>query len=633
MRPSTTTGLLLATLLAACAPGTAPHPASPADQLSISGTVTGAVVAGVTIHAGGAVDRTTTTDAGGRFQLTGLARGQYTVAALAGEATTFTPASRRVTLLDRDAAGEDFVSASAGVIKGFVSGVDGASIPVTIAGPVTQVVACDATGFYRASGLPAGTYAVHPASPAAVFDPVSAVVTLAGGAVAQLDFGGSTSGGMTHGISGTVVGGASPGLALTLSGHHGGVTLSDAAGRYAFAGLSDGDYQVTAPPVSGLLYRSRTRTVTLAGADVTGLDFTSYVPATARWVYVMAQDPLAGTAVIYQYAVGAGGALTPLATPTVATDALGAMVADPSGHHLYAVTQAANTVRQYAIGDDGRLAPLANPAVASDAFPRHLATDPQGRWVWVHNQGGTLWRFDVGADGALSHQASASTAVSVGGGLALHPTGQHLYVLSGGAILQYDVAGDGGLTAMATPSVTLPPEDAGDSMARLALDPSGRFAFVTVSDTTRFRGWVVPYAVGPDGGLTYLGTQVYAPPFQLTSYGPVDLLVEPGGRFLYVAPDGTASQFPSPYLTQYTLGFDGLPALGVDRIAAGRVPASIATDPAGTTLYAASVCNDASRVASDGTVTWFTIEPSGALTAGGSVVAGLFAQSMVVVGR
>ena len=45
MRPSTTTGLLLATLLAACAPGTAPHPASPADQLSISGTVTGAVVA------------------------------------------------------------------------------------------------------------------------------------------------------------------------------------------------------------------------------------------------------------------------------------------------------------------------------------------------------------------------------------------------------------------------------------------------------------------------------------------------------------------------------------------------------------------------------------------------------------
>jgi hypothetical protein len=77
-----------------------------------------------------------------------------------------------------------------------------------------------------------------------------------------------------HAISGTVSGVASQGVTVTLGGAAGAVTTTDAAGRYAFPGLPDGSYTVT-PFLAGTGFSPASRTVTLAGADVTGQDFVS----------------------------------------------------------------------------------------------------------------------------------------------------------------------------------------------------------------------------------------------------------------------------------------------------------------------------------------------------------------------
>jgi hypothetical protein len=307
--------LLLAPLLAACPAGVPPHPASPADGFTISGSVAGSGGASVTVRAVGAATWTAAVDGNGAFTLTGLPRGEYALSVLGPATRAFTPASRIVTLLDRDVTGQDFTGAAVNVLTGHATGPSGAA-RLTVAGPVTRVLQSDPGGYYRATGLPDGEYVVHAAAAGATFTPISAVVTLGGGAVVTQDFTGAAVGAPTHAISGGFIGVALPGVRLTLSGAASGVTLSDAAGRYLFEGLADGDYQVTPARAVGHLYRERQRAATVAGADVAGQDFEVWAPAPARFAYVMAQPFGTLSWVIYQYAVAASGAVAALPTPT-----------------------------------------------------------------------------------------------------------------------------------------------------------------------------------------------------------------------------------------------------------------------------------------------------------------------------
>lgn len=105
-RPST---MLLAVLLAACSSGGSSN-TTPSTH-AISGTVSGAASAGVTVALSGAASATTATGAGGTYSFTGLADGSYTVVpSLAG--FRFTPASRSVTLSGADSPGQDFQATS-----------------------------------------------------------------------------------------------------------------------------------------------------------------------------------------------------------------------------------------------------------------------------------------------------------------------------------------------------------------------------------------------------------------------------------------------------------------------------------------------------------------------------------------
>jgi len=81
---------------------------NPAVSYSISGKVTGAVQAGVTITlSGGAATGTYTTLADGSYIFSNLVAGDYTVTpSLAGY--TFTPANRSITLSGADSTGNDF---------------------------------------------------------------------------------------------------------------------------------------------------------------------------------------------------------------------------------------------------------------------------------------------------------------------------------------------------------------------------------------------------------------------------------------------------------------------------------------------------------------------------------------------
>ena len=94
---------------------------------------------------------------------------------------------------------------------------------------------------------------------------------------------------------------------------------------------------------------------------------------------------------VYQYTVGAGGALTPMATPTVGT-ALepNGIAVSPNGQNVYVANYgepppSLDGVSQYTVGAGGALTPMATPMVAGGNGPSAIAVSPNGQFVYVAN--------------------------------------------------------------------------------------------------------------------------------------------------------------------------------------------------------------------------------------------------------
>jgi hypothetical protein len=79
-------------------------------------------------------------------------------------------------------------------------------------------------------------------------------------------------------ISGTVSGDTQKGVTITLSGDNSGTATTDGNGNYSFSDLTDGSYTLTPydPSIFWYTYSPISQSVTINGADVKGIDFTSF---------------------------------------------------------------------------------------------------------------------------------------------------------------------------------------------------------------------------------------------------------------------------------------------------------------------------------------------------------------------
>jgi len=226
---------------------------------SISGTVSGDVKAGVTV----AVDAThsATTDASGKYTISGLADGAYTVTpTLAGY--TFAPASANKTIAGADITGVDFVATQSAAPKftltvknGTGSGQyaenDSVTISATVpAGQLFDKWAVDTQ--YLADANAASTTVTMPAKDITVRAKFKQAPP------------------NTHSISGTVSGDVKAGVTVAVDATHSATT--DASGKYTISGLADGAYTVT-PTLAGYTFAPASANKTVAGSDITGVDF------------------------------------------------------------------------------------------------------------------------------------------------------------------------------------------------------------------------------------------------------------------------------------------------------------------------------------------------------------------------
>jgi inhibitor of cysteine peptidase len=239
---------------------------------NISGQVTdnGSGLQNVTVSTGA---RSATTGADGRYSITGLTAGTYTVTP-SRTGFTFTPESRTVTV-GPNRTGVDFATTTVAPttfsIGGTVRGANGAglsSVSVQVGGVSATT---SATGAYSVSGLDAGTYTVTASRSGYTMSPASRSVTV-GPNQTGIDFSAALIQAPTYTISGSVlVGGV--GLAGVQISAGSGSAVTTSGGGFSISGLSAGSYTVTASR-SGYTLSPASRTVAV-GPSATGVNFTA----------------------------------------------------------------------------------------------------------------------------------------------------------------------------------------------------------------------------------------------------------------------------------------------------------------------------------------------------------------------
>ena len=330
-----------------------------------------------------------------------------------------------------------------------------------------------------------------------------------------------------------------------------------------------------------------------------------------KFVYVANLGNGFTASTVSQYTIGTNGALTPnTAAATVPAGIKPVIVTvDPSGKFAYVANRGirsnAGTVSQYTIGMNGALTPNTSAAtVAAGSFPYSVTVDPSGRFVYVANNGDdSISQYTIGTNGGLTPLSPATVAGAAGpasivvsaGAAAVKAVSRYAYGVNCETISQYTIGTNGALTPTAETNGT------GQCPCSIAIDPSGKFAYVANSGDGDIVGTVSQYTIGMDGTLT---PNASAATVTAGILHPSYITVDPSGKFAYVV--NKENGYHDPTVSQYTIGSNG--ALTPNTVAAsfvaGEGPISVAVDPSGKFAY----------VVNSNYVSQYVIGRNGALT-------------------
>jgi YVTN family beta-propeller protein len=273
----------------------------------------------------------------------------------------------------------------------------------------------------------------------------------------------------------------------------------------------------------------------------------------------------------------------------------------------YVANQGSDDISAYAIdARTGALVEVAGSPFAAGTGPESISVHPSGKFAYVANFGSSgvpgnisAYAIDAGT-GALSEiTGSPFAAGTLPVAVAVDPSGRFAYVANNlsGDVSAYAIdAATGALSSVgAAVAAGLRPNS-------IAVDPSGRFAYVAnfVGD---FAGNVSAYTIDAATGAL---SEVAGSPFA-AGLDPQSVTVEPSGRFVYVANRQSAdiSAYAIDAATGALLEIAGSPFAG---------GIQLAVDPTGRFAYVATGSN----------VSAYTLNATtGALTGIGAFAAGV----------
>jgi DNA-binding beta-propeller fold protein YncE len=236
--------------------------------------------------------------------------------------------------------------------------------------------------------------------------------------------------------------------------------------------------------------------------------------------------------VIEAFAVGSGGALSPIACPSDcdAGNLPWGLAVSPNGQFLYSADAESHTVSPFSIAADGALSPIAcgSECEVTNSDPEDVAISPSGQFLYVEERGTNhIAVFAIAANGSLTKVACTSGCATQSApfGLAVSPNGRFLYTAITQEIAAFEIAAGGALTPIPCSSC----KTAANPRA-LAVSPSGRFLYTTNNNLPTSS--VPAFEIQSNGALTPI---VSCGSDCKTTDGaePEGVVVSPDGRFAY----------------------------------------------------------------------------------------------------
>jgi len=258
---------------------------------------------------------------------------------------------------------------------------------------------------------------------------------------------------------------------------------------------------------------------------------------------------------------------------------------------VYVANAGNANVSQFAIVAGGRLSPLSPVTVEASIppyGPQAVAITPDGKSAYVTSSENTVWQYDINqATGALSSKVPGTVATGNGlphGGIAVTPNGKSAYVtnLTENTVSQYDISPTtGALSPKAAATVAT-----GKHPSGIGVTPDGKSAYVTNSEDKTVSQYTINAANGE--------LEAKSPATVAADFGPTGVAVTPDGKSAYVHNAGTISQ--------YDIDSEGklspkAPATVPAGLASGSDDTTpIAVSPDGKSLYATDEGNVSPRV-------------------------------------
>ena len=383
--------------------------------------------------------------------------------------------------------------------------------------------------------------------------------------------------------------------------------LVDPSGKFVYV---TGDRYVSAYSINAStgaltsLGPVRNRTASQSIAMTKGTAAVVYTPKAA---YVANS----GDVSVSQYTIGTSGALTPMATPTVAAGSSPRSVTvDLLGRFAYVANFSSDNVSAYTIDPVTRaLSPVNGSPFAAGTSPTAVTIDSSGRFLYVSNYGwpgsGTVSAYAIDAtSGALTTIAGSPFAAGAGSSsIDADPTGRFVYVtnLLDDTLSAFSIDSTSGiLSRLDADPVTAGIQDLSVTNARpvsIAADPTGRFVYVATACGT---SWV--FGINVYGLLTRVDS-ASGGPCGAGGNTPDTLALDPAGRYLYMNAEDPATG--GNQITARTIDASAgtLSAVTGSPFSAGSGTRSVTVDISGKYVYATGTAG----------IFQFTVDASGAI--------------------
>ena len=204
---------------------------------------------------------------------------------------------------------------------------------------------------------------------------------------------------------------------------------------------------------------------------------------------------------------------------------------------VYVANSTSNNVSAYSIGANGALTPVPGSPFAAGTQPQSVAVDPTAKFAYVANLGSAptfnsnVSAYSIGANGALTPiPGSPFAAGNRPAVVAVDPTGKFAYVANSGifpipgSVSGYSIGANGALTP-----VPGSPFKALDSPNSVDVDPTAKFVYVANSNDSNVPN-ISGFIIGASGALTTAPGSPYT-----AGTNPFAVTVDPTGKFAYVA--------------------------------------------------------------------------------------------------